>query len=163
MGKKIVDIYCRVSTDDQNVEQQVFYLKKWCRSQGYRIRKVVADLESGRLNLVDRKKFLRLLKSKSNREAIVIFRLDRLTRNWNDVTLIEKHFRDCWNSCKLISAGDPVDLSNAAGRFNFRVMMALNCYMPEDMIEKQKIGIDRAKKEGKYKGGSKGRSWTLDS
>jgi len=28
--------------------------------------------------------------------------------------------------------------------------------MPEDMKEKQKIGIDRAKKEGKYKGRKKG-------
>jgi DNA invertase Pin-like site-specific DNA recombinase len=31
--------------------------------------------------------------------------------------------------------------------------------MPEDMKEKQKIGIARAKKQGKYKGGKSGRHW----
>ena len=41
----------------------------------------------------------------------------------------------------------------------FRIKMAVGCYMPEDMREKQIIGIERAKLEGKYKGGSKGRTW----
>ena len=43
----------------------------------------------------------------------------------------------------------------------FRIKMAIGCYMPEDMREKQKIGIARAKAEGKYKGGKKGRSWIV--
>jgi len=38
----------------------------------------------------------------------------------------------------------------------FRVKMAVSCYMPEDMREKQRIGIARAKAEGKYKGRQKG-------
>ena len=41
----------------------------------------------------------------------------------------------------------------------FRIKMAVNCHMPEDMLEKQAIGIARAKKEGKYKGGKVGRKW----
>jgi DNA invertase Pin-like site-specific DNA recombinase len=153
-----VDIYCRVSTEDQNVKQQAEYLKKWCGREGHKINSIIVDKESGRLPLTDRKKFRKLL-AKSTSQAIVIYNLDRLTRNWDDVTLIEKHFRDSWQKTKLISSSDPIDLSNASGRLMFRIRMATSCYMPEDMREKQKIGIERAKKEGKYKGGKKGRSW----
>jgi len=31
-------------------------------------------------------------------------------------------------------------------------MMAIHCFMPEDMREKQKVGIERARKQGKYLG-----------
>ena len=38
----------------------------------------------------------------------------------------------------------------------FRVRMAVCCLMPEDMKEKQKIGIERARAEGKYLGRKRG-------
>ena len=148
-----VSIYCRVSTEDQNVKQQIDYLKDWCKKNQLDIVKTVSDEESGTLPLSERKKFRRLLEdSKYDNcfEAIVIYNLDRLTRNWDDVTMIEKHFRENWDRCKLISSSDAIDLSNASGRVMFRIRMAICCYMPEDMKEKQKIGIARAKREGKY-------------
>ena len=149
-----VAIYCRVSTDDQNVKQQSAYLIDWCAKQSYKIVKQVEDEESGRLPLLERKKFRKLLEKSLNNgfESIIVYNIDRLTRNWDDVTYIEKHFRDNWDNCKLISTSDAIDLSNASGRMLFRVRMAVSCYMPEDMREKQKIGIERAKAEGKYKG-----------
>ncbi len=153
-----VIIYTRVSTEDQNVKQQADHLKGWCLRQGYDILKIVMDEESGTLPLTDRKKFLKVLKEPC--DAIVIYNLDRLTRNWDDVTMIEKHFRDKWQTTKLISTSDAIDLSNASGRMMFRIKMVVCCYMPEDMREKQKIGIARAKAEGKYKGGKAGRRWS---
>jgi DNA-binding ferritin-like protein len=68
-------------------------------------------------------------------QAILVFNIDRLTRNWDDVTLIEKHFRENWSKCKLLSVSDSIDLSNASGRAMFRIKMVFNCYMPEDMIK----------------------------
>lgn len=154
-----VAIYCRVSTEDQNVKQQAEYLKLWCAKNNYEIIKIVMDEESGTLPLIVRDKFRNLLEQSitpDGFEAIIIYNLDRLTRNWDDVTYIEKHFRDNWDKCKLMSSSDSLDLSNASGRMMFRIRMAVSCYMPEDMREKQRVGIDRAKKEGKYKYG-KGR------
>lgn len=149
-----IAIYARVSTEDQNVDQQIGYISKWCERNEYEVYKIVADKESGRLPLVERKKFIRLLKDSllGKYNAIVIYNLDRLTRNWDDVTYIERHFRENWNLCKLISISDSLDLNNASGRMMFRIKMSVGCYMPEDMREKQKIGIERAKAEGKFKG-----------
>jgi len=156
-------IYVRVSTEEQNVEQQANHLKEWCNRNGYKVIKIIKDTESGRLNLIERKKFHKLLEASKTGiyDAIVIFNIDRLTRNWDDVTLIERHFRENWETCKLKSISDSIDLSNASGRLLFRMKMAFSCYMPEDMREKQRVGIDRAKAEGKYKGGKKGRKWKV--
>jgi len=147
-------LYARVSTEDQNVNQQMDYLKEWAKNNSHNVVKVVKDIESGITPLVDRKRFRKLLDDSLNdaMDAIAIVNLDRLTRNWEDVVFIENHFREHWETCKLISTGDEINLSNANGRFMFRVRMAVCCYMPEDMREKQRIGIERAKLEGKYKG-----------
>jgi len=154
-------LYCRVSTEDQNVEQQVEYCRKWAIKNDYEIVWTIKDKESGRLKLSDRKKFKKIINQEYNFEydGVLIYNLDRLTRNWDDVTLIERYFRENWDNMKLISTCDTIDLSNASGRMMFRIKMAVSCYMPEDMKEKQRIGIDRAQEEGKYKGGKKGRSW----
>lgn len=156
-----VDLYARVSTEDQNVEQQMEHLKEWAKKNEYTIRKVVMDTESGTKPLIERRRFLRLLDDSKQglSDAMGIVNLDRLTRNWEDVVFIEKHFRENWGKYKLLSMGDTIDLSNASGRFMFRVKMVMCCYMPEDMKEKQKIGIERARKQGKYKGGKPGRTW----
>jgi len=146
-----------VSTEDQNVDQQIKHLKKWSDTNKRPINKIVKDVESGTKPLIERKKFLRLLED-SRKECvdIGIVNLDRLTRNWEDVVFIERFFRENWERCKLISTSDEINLSNANGRFMFRVRMAVCCLMPEDMREKQIIGIERAKKQGKYKGRKKG-------
>ena len=160
-----LDLYARVSTDDQNVDQQMSYLRQWCVKNGHQIVNEVYDEQSGKVDLKDRVKFQDLLRNPKG-QGLLVLNLDRLTRNWDSVTFIEKHFRDNWDKYKLISTGDEINLNNANGRFMFRVKLAMNCYMPEDMLEKQRIGIDRAKAEGKFKGrkkGAKGKTFPLEN
>ena len=38
----------------------------------------------------------------------------------------------------------------------FRIKSAMNAYYPENLIDKIKVGVARAKAEGKYKGRKKG-------
>lgn len=156
----IYNIYSRVSSEDQNVKQQAKYIREWANKNEMEIHKVVMDKESASLPLTQRKGFINLLMYCVNhKESLLIYNLDRLTRNWDDVTYIEKIFRDNWEHTQLVSISDTIDLATATGRFMFRIKMVTSCYMPEDMREKQRIGIERAKKEGKYKGGVKGRKW----
>lgn len=150
-----VDLYARVSTEDQDVNQQIIHLRKWAISNGHRISSETFDTQSGKVELEKREQFMDLLK-KPKGEALVVFNLDRLTRNWDSVVYLEKHFRDNWENYKLISTKDEINLETANGRLMFRIKLAINCHMPEDMLEKQAIGIQRAKAEGKFKGRQKG-------
>lgn len=149
------DIYARVSSEDQNVQQQIMALRQWVLKNGHEISSEIQDKQSGRVPLEDRKDFLNLINNKKG-EALLVYNLDRLTRNWDSVTFIEKHFREDWQNYKLVSTADEINLSTASGRAMFRMKMVMTCYMPEDMLEKQKIGIERAKAEGKFKGRQKG-------
>lgn len=150
-----LDLYTRVSTEDQNVLQQIQTLRQWALRNGHEVSSEVQDKQSGKVPLEEREKFLNLLNNPKG-DAMLVLNLDRLTRNWDSVTFIEKHFRESWEQYKLISTTDEINLSTANGRLMFRIQLAINCNMPEQMLEKQKIGIARAKAEGKFKGRQKG-------
>lgn len=152
-----VALYARVSSVDQNVDQQMLKLRQFAKAQGWSVEVEVKDTESGRLPLSERRQFSELLTRLELLDAVVVFNIDRLTRFWPDQAVLEQAFR---GNCRLLSLSDDIDLQTASGRLMFRLKMAVACYMPEDMREKQVVGIERAKKEGKYKGGRKGRKWT---
>lgn len=145
-----VTLYSRVSTGHQDVDQQMKALRQWAKRNEHIIVHEVWDKESGAKPLLDRENFKELLDNPKG-DAIVIFNLDRLSRNWYDEPELEKYFirKD---TPDLISIHDEINLNNASGRAMFRMKMVMNCFMPEDMKEKQKLGIDRAKAEGKFKG-----------
>jgi len=151
-------IYARVSTQEQDVYQQVKYCKEWAVRNGHKVVWTIKDKESGTLPLTERRQFLKIISDEYNfdYDGVLVFNLDRLTRNWDDVTMVEKYFRENLDSKKLVSTKDDICLENANGRLMFRIKMAINCQMPEDMREKQVVGIERAKSEGKYKGRPKG-------
>ena len=157
-----VDLYARVSTEDQDVEQQILVLRKWAVSQGYQISSETYDKQSGKVPLEERTEFLKLLNNPKG-DALIVFNLDRLTRNWDSVVFIEQHFRNTWEKYKLISTKDEINLETANGRLMFRIKLAINCHMPEDMLEKQAIGIARAKAQGKFKGRQKGAKGIIKS
>jgi DNA invertase Pin-like site-specific DNA recombinase len=90
-------------------------------------------------------------------EILVVQDVDRLTRSFYDGVELEKFCLE--NDKEIISLSEPVDLTTPYGRFMFRVKLAMNSFYVENLLEKIRIGIERAKKEGKYKGGKKGRTW----
>ena len=153
--KMELDLYARVSTKHQDIDQQMDYLRSWCKRNGHIIRSETWDTQSGRIELENREKFMELLKTPKG-QALLVFKLDRLTRNYDSCALIEKHFRENWENYRLVATDFPVDLGTATGRLMFRNLMALNCFEPELMLERQEIGIARAKAEGKFKGRPKG-------
>jgi len=151
----IVTLYARVSTSDQNVDDKMKVLRKWAKENNHIIGKEVFDTESATIDLKDRKKFIAELNNPIG-DAMVTNKLDRVTRNWDSVTFIEKYFRENWDKYKLIALDFPIDLNSSVGRLMFRNMMALACFEPEQMKERQKLGIQRAKEQGKFVGRKKG-------
>jgi len=146
--------YARVSTLDSNVEQMAKYLREWADKNRHVIVEMHKDKESGRIPLHLRKKFKKIISRVpfSNADGLLVIAIDRITRNWYDQGVIEKVFSENWEVCKLVSAFDRVDLGTASGRAMFRMQMAMSCFEVERMFERQVIGIERAKAEGKFKG-----------
>lgn len=157
---KLVAIYSRVSTDEQNIEQQRQLLIEYCNKNEYNYRSYSDNAMSGSLN--DRPEWNRLLSDcdKGQFNAILVVKADRITRSlkyaiwFYDWLMTHKNIR-------LISIYDSINLDTPDGYFTFM----LNCLLSErELLINQwrsRIGIERAKREGKYKGGKVGRTWTL--
>lgn len=148
------DLYSRISTDHQDVDQQMVELRRWCIQNNHTIASETFDIESGTIPLRNRKQFKALLDNPKG-EALLVFNLDRLSRNWGDEPILEQYFIQS-DRYDLVSTKDEINLDNANGRLMFRIKFAVNCQYVEDMKEKQAIGIARAKANGVYKGRKKG-------
>lgn len=151
-------LYARVSTVDSNVDQMAEEMVRWCETYGHEVISIIKDKESGRISLENRKKFKELVSRVpfDDADGLLVLALDRISRNWYDENVLEKVFTENWDKCKLVSVFDRIELGSASGRFIFRIQMGMSCFEVERMFERQSIGINRAKREGKYKGRKKG-------
>jgi site-specific DNA recombinase len=154
-----VAIYARISTDrgEQNIKQQVAHVRKICQRKGYEIYKVYKDEKTGKIR--QRNDYQKMLRhwDEGKFEVLVVQDVDRLTRDYYDGVALEKFVIE--KDKIIVSLSEPVDLTTPYGRFMFRVKLAMNSFYVENLVEKIRVGIQRAKKEGKYKGGKKGRKW----
>lgn len=149
-------IYARISTNQekQNVKQQIEHCKAYAEREGHEVLKVFKDEKTGKTN--DRRGYqgaLKFLKENLG-VGLIVHDSDRTTRNFYDGVDFEKFIIE--SKVKVISISENIDLSSPNGRLMFRIKNALNAYYVENLIEKIKVGVERAKKEGKYKGRKKG-------
>ena len=75
--KKIARVYCRVSTQEQNLERQIA-LKSWAEQQGFYVAKIYAEKASGRH--ADRPKLKEMLEDLQHGETVIAENIDRLSR-----------------------------------------------------------------------------------
>jgi site-specific DNA recombinase len=148
-----VAIYVRCSTDEQNIGQQRELLVKYCNEKSFQYRTYSDEAISGSIS--ERPEWQRLLRDWELFDAILVVKIDRITRSL-------KYAIEFWDwlqahpQITLISLYDSIDLKTPDGYFTFM----LNCLLSERELLinrwRGRIGIERAKKEGKYKGRVKG-------
>jgi len=148
-------IYTRISTnkEKQNIEQQVEYCKKWAEREGYEVIKVFRDEKTGKTD--NRRGYQRMLKYLLENDVVLIVQdTDRLTRNFYDGVEFEKFVIE--NDIIVKSLSENIDLKSPNGRFMWRIKLAMNNFYVENLVDKIRVGVARAKKEGKYLGRKKG-------
>jgi len=151
-------IYTRISTDDskQNIKQQRDYCKEYCIRNNYEVEHIIGDKESGKIPIRERSGGKRLLAFLENDPSLILVvqDIDRLCRNFYDAVWFEQFVLKHHIIIKSIS--ETIDLSNPMGKFTFRIKMAMNAFYVENLHQKIKVGVERAKREGKFKGRKKG-------
>lgn len=140
-------IYCRTSTQEQNVQQQAAYLME--RYPTYD--NVICEQASGKT--LDRPKFEKLRKSLRNGDTLIVQDMSRLGRNLREILEFVEECQQYGITLVLSDIG--ADTSTAAGKLVASVLGAVAEMLRAQMLEKQRIGIERAKKEGKYTGRKK--------
>ena len=153
--KKFV-IYARISTNrgEQNILQQIEYCKKYAQKNDINIIKVFKDEKTGKTSQRHGYEHLLAYLSENSNIGLLVQDTDRLTRNFYDGVKLEKFLIK--NCIEVISLSDRVDLETPNGKLMFRIKLALNAQYVENLHEKIKVGVARARAEGKYKGRKKG-------
>jgi DNA invertase Pin-like site-specific DNA recombinase len=108
-----VAIYCRVSTDKQELEQQIEACKKFCEYKKWEY-VVFSDIMSGKT--MQRPQFLDLIERARKFEftGIVVFRFDRIGRNAREVVTLLEEFEN--KGIMIISINENIDTSNPIGK-----------------------------------------------
>jgi DNA invertase Pin-like site-specific DNA recombinase len=135
--------YARVSTKEQNVVQQLQELAK------YNPDFQVSETFTG--TTTDRPKFNKLLSDLKKGDTLIVREVSRLGRKTAEVLMLVDSLKD--KGVKLVVDNlEGLDLTSQAGKLIFSMLAGLAEMEREQILERQAIGIARAKVEGKYTG-----------
>ncbi len=139
--------YSRVSTESQNVQQQVQALEKY--NPDY----AVSEKFTG--TTLARPKFEKLVnKTLKSGDTLIVQDVSRLGRRASEVLALAEDLQD--RNIKLIVDNlGGLDVTSSAGKLIFTILSGIAAASRETMLERQRIGINRAKAEGKYVGRKK--------
>lgn len=137
-------IYSRVSTVDQNDEQQAQYL-----ADKYQHDFIVTERFTG--TTLERPKFIELLGKLTRGDILIVKEVSRLGRQTAEVLSLVQELQAKGVHITIDQLGG-MDVTSPAGEMILTVMAGLAKMEREQMLERQRIGINRAKAENKYKG-----------
>lgn len=138
--------YCRVSTLEQNTENQ----RREIDAAGFAIRpqRLVEEYISGSVAAGERPGFMRLLDRMENGDVLIVTKLDRLGRNAMDIRKTVELLATSEIRVHCLALGG-VDLTSPAGKMTMQVISAVAEFERDLLLERTHAGIARAKASGK--------------
>lgn len=137
--------YIRVSTVDQNLEQQKALLEKYGIERWYEEKASAKD--------TNRPKFQEMMDWVREDDTIYIRDFSRLARSTQDLLNITNQLKE--RGINLVSDKENIDTSTPNGKLMLTMIAAINEFERENLLERQKEGIAIAKQKGMYKGRKK--------
>ena len=134
--------YVRCSTAEQNEARQLKMMEECCAE------KVFIDKASGKNT--ERQAFKEMMAFVRTEDIVIVESISRIARNTRDLLSIISDFME--KGVEFISLKENIDTTTPQGRFMLTVFGALAELERENILERQREGIEIAKSEGKYKG-----------
>lgn len=134
--------YVRCSTIEQNEARQIKMM------QEQKAEKIFTDKASGKST--DRKAFKEMMSFVRTGDIVIVESISRIARNTRDLLSIISELTE--KGVEFVSLKESIDTTTPQGRFMLTVFGALAELERENILERQREGIEIAKSEGKYKG-----------
>jgi site-specific DNA recombinase len=151
-----VAVYIRVSTQEQvenySIESQKERIEAYCKAKGWGIYDVYIDPGYSGSN-TDRPALQRMLQDVNKVDAVVVYKLDRLSRSQRDtLDLIEEHFLK--NNVDFVSITETLDTSTPFGKAMIGILSVFAQLERETIAERMRMGhIKRAENGYRTSGG----------
>lgn len=143
-----IAIYCRVSTRDQNPENQKSALEEYARRSGWEF-ETFEETESSRKTRPIKQDILRRLRQ-FEFDGVCVWKLDRWARSLTELVLEVQELHD--KGLAFISLKDNIDLTTASGKLMFHMIAAFAEFERSVIKERTLLGLDEAKANGKKLG-----------
>ena len=146
-----VAIYARVSTEEQKTEQQIVECEEWCRRKGWKWDTFQEKESAKGVHRVELQKMLKGVE-KRKYKAVVIWKIDRLTRSIQDFVGVFKRLNDAGVGLVSITQGIDTSVNDANSRMLVNMLVIFAEWERDMIVERTKAGLVRAKREGKKLG-----------
>ena len=137
--------YVRVSTVEQNEDRQYEALER------YDIEKYFQDKSSGKDT--NRVQFQEMMNYAREGDTIYVEDFSRLARSTEDLLRIVRELEE--KHIGLVSMKESIDTGTSTGKLLLTVLAAIAEFERTNMLERQREGIEIAKRKGVYKGRKK--------
>ena len=134
--------YVRCSTIEQNEARQLKMMEE------QNAERLFIDKASGKNT--DRKAFKEMMAFVRAGDTVIVESISRIARNTRDLLSIVSDLTE--KGVEFVSLKENMDTTTPQGRFMLTVFGALAELERENILERQREGIEIAKSEGKYKG-----------
>jgi DNA invertase Pin-like site-specific DNA recombinase len=148
--KKKIAIYLRVSTSEQNIENQRQVLIDYLDRRNFELYKIYEDIGTG--SNEKRPQLNELLSEARKRkfDAVLVWKFDRFARSTSFLIRALDEFHSL--GIDFISYDENIDTSSAMGKVMFTVISAFAEFEKSILVSRTKLGLERARAEGKIIG-----------
>lgn len=139
--------YARTSTIEQvaGLEDQIAKLKAaGCTDQ------TIYQEQISSVKMEDRAEFAKVLAKLSKGDVLAFTSLSRAARSMVHMISIEAKVAAAGATIRILDLA--IDTATPAGRLTFNLFSSIAQFERENMLERQKVGIAKAKADGKYTG-----------
>ena len=133
--------YGRVSTKDQNSARQKEALQEKCNVY-------FEDKMSGRN--MERPEFQKMIEQLRPGDSVMVVSIDRLGRNLKELVELSSKLKDM--GVNIVALNQGIDTSSKMGQLFYNFMALMSEMELMFIQERQREGIELAKREGRYKG-----------
>jgi site-specific DNA recombinase len=158
-------LYARVSTEEQSKEgyslaAQLEKMRAFCFSQGWTIYKEYVE-EGRSAKDMERPQLQALLADVQHFDVVLVYKLDRLSRNVGDINHLLNTFEK--NKVSFKSVTEPYDTTTSQGKLLINIFGSLAQFEREQLAERTHFGMARKHSEGSRNGGRAPFGYYLDS
>jgi len=143
-------IYARVSTFDQEPENQLVELRRYVEARGWTPTEYI---DRGFSGAKDRRPALDQLVADAKRrrfDVLACWRLDRLGRSLKHLVTLLDELQAL--NVGFVTLGEGIDTTTPAGRLQLHVLSAISQFERDRIAERVRAGLARAKAQGRCLG-----------
>lgn len=141
-------LYVRVSTQDQNLDNQILPLEEYCKRMGWEYELFREKESTRKTRPIQYELYNRLLKKEF--DGVLIYKFDRWARSTAELVTHLKEFES--RGVRFVSYSENIDLGTPTGKLMFTIIAAMAEFERDLIRERTLAGLARARARGKILG-----------